>query len=179
MTQATLALIIVGLIIVAFLYRKIGARGLGLIALVVVVLFGYLYFVVHSFNETSQVSTVTCHQITNTPHTIAVALNDSTYQLKGDRWELNGSVIRIQPWAYWLGVKSGYTLDRLTTQYDDTNAHEVRGIELGGFSLYKSTSVWRYIPLISAFGSGVIEPCDGQKYVIKADASGEMYAERA
>jgi hypothetical protein len=78
-----------------------------------------------------------------------------------------------------LGVKSGYTLDRLTSQYDDQNAHAVKGVELGGFSLYKSTGVWRYIPLISAFGSGVIEPCDDQKYAVRVDASGEMYAERA
>ena len=166
-------------IALVWLWMKIGKHGMQLIAALLVILVGYAFFVVHSISDSPLVASIKCVQVTNQPHAMVVTMNDKSYEMHGDRWMLQTSAVQVQPWMYFLGIKSGYTLDRLNSQYDDDNAHSQKPVELGGFSLYKATDLWRYIPLIrSAYGSGVIEPCDGEKYVVHADASGTMYAER-
>lgn len=180
MTQVTLALIILGVIVIVYLYRKIGRHGLGLIGLIAVLLVGYAFFVVHSISSDPVAATVTCHQVANQSNTMVVTLNGETYELNGTRWMLQTSVVQVQDWAYFLGIRSGYTLDRLNGQFDDNQQHGQKPIELGGFSLYKSTELWRYVPLIkSSYGNGIILPCDSRTYSVKVDPEGSMHTERS
>jgi hypothetical protein len=121
-----------------------------------------------------------CGAAANVPHTMLVELNGKTYYLGGDLWMLQSSTIEIQPWLYFLGIKSGYTLDRLDSQFDDPNHDTVKPIQLGGFSFYKNTDLWMFFPLMkSAYGSSVVEPCDGRDYVVLVDVNGDLLAHRA
>jgi hypothetical protein len=183
MSMTTTALLILGIIVVVFLYKKIGGNGLVLILIAILVVLGALWAGIHSFtvlSKRNQVATVHCSTIANVPHTMAVSMDGKSYQLEGDRWMLQSSIVEFQDWTLFLGIKAGYTLDRLNSQYNDDKSHSQKPIELGGYSLYKNFPLWRYIPLIkSAYGNGVILPCDGRTYTVFADPNGSMFAQRS
>lgn len=180
---------IIGLLIIVgvWLWLKLGKYIMTMLIIAILVALAGCFVVLHSFQSIGQapMATVRCSTVANIPHAMVVELStpggtlSHAYSLSGDRWMLQSSVVEVQPWLYFMGVTSGYTLDRLDGQFDDVNAHSARPIELGGFSLYKSTDAWRYLPLIkSTYGNGVIEPCDGRTYNVFVDKSGKMSAER-
>lgn len=173
----------IGLVIIAgaWVYSKIGLEWMkALVLLLILALIG-AFVLVHlsmtALNSKSQAATVRC--VADVPHHMLVTLNGVSYELAGDHWMLQSSVIEVQPWLYFIGVKSGYTLDRLDSQFDDPNHQTAKPIQLNGFSLYKSTNAWMLFPLIkSAYGNGIIQNCDGRTYNIFVDQSGDMSAER-
>jgi hypothetical protein len=183
MDIAILSVICLSVILLVRLWLTLGRAGSAiLMALVAIALIACFVFV-HSFqafSKQTQVATVHCEAAATVPHTMLVELNGKTYYLGGDLWMLQSSTIEIQSWLHFLGVSSGYTLDRLDSQFDDPSHQTVKPIQLGGFSLYKKTDLWMFFPLIkSAYGSSVVEPCNGRDYVVLVDVNGDMLAHRA
>jgi len=172
-------------IAVIWLWMKIGKSGRQFFGLILVILVVAVFFIIQSFTMFAQetlVATVTCAMVTNKPHTMVVSLKRAdrketeTYEMGGDRWMLQSSVIRVQPYLHFLGISSGYSLTRLNPQFDDDKGHEVKPIDLGGI-YFERSNAWMYLPLIaSTYGSGVIEPCNNANYNVFADIDGSMFA---
>lgn len=183
MNVSTLAVVVLVCIAGIYLWMKIGKYAMQLIGVLLLIMLGLAFAFIHTFQAFSQqtkIATVHCSMVANKSHTMVLDMNGESYTLEGDRWQLQSSVVEVQPWLQFLGVKSGYTLDRLDSQFDDPNHENVRPIQLGGFSLYKSTDAWMFFPLIrSAYGNGVIQNCDGRTYNVFVDANGDMSANRA
>jgi len=177
-----LALLLLAIVVIVWLCLKLGGKLIVFLIIGALVGVTFVFVFVHTafspLQDNEPVATVVCHS--PQPHVMLVQINNGlAYALPGDRWMLQTSVIEVQPWMYFLGVQSGYTLDRLDSQFDDPNHETAKPIILNGFSLYKSTDAWMYFPLIkSAYGNAVIQGCDGRQYSIFVDASGDMSARR-
>jgi hypothetical protein len=185
MSISNAALIGLGIIAIVFLLGKFGRGGIVLIILAVPVI--GLYLLVHSFQaftSTTLVATVQASPVVNAPHTIAIAMTTydpsgnpthAEYELDGDRWELNADVVAFPDWMNFLGISNGFQLSRLTSQYEDTNAHTITPIGLGGGN---STVTLPFIEK-SHYRNGVIEPDDGVTYNVYCTLQGDVYAQRA
>jgi hypothetical protein len=123
------------------------------------------------------VATVKASPVRGIDHTMAVEISypdgrHEAYELSGDRWGLYGDVIAYQPILNALGLHNGYSLDALTSQYNDDQAHSIKPVKLG--SSQQATAI-PFIEL-SHYRVGVIEPDDGQTYKCIVTPQGQMYA---
>ncbi len=136
------------------------------------------------FTGEIKVATVQATPITNMPHMMIVSLtlydqngqqiSHEEYSLNGDRWELDGDVVKFQPWLNFFGVHWGYKISRLTSQYDDTNAHTIKPISLNGGDedFYNSicNKTWWSTPAVMAvYGTAILEPADSVIYDVFMD----------
>jgi len=109
-------------------------------------------------------------------------VSDKTYILKGDRWLLQGNIIKFPTWMNIFGIHSGYKLTRLEGQYDDPNVeseakHTVIVLNGGDGDFFKTVykQAWSSQFVEAAYGNAVIVPADGMSYNIYVSQSG-LYA---
>lgn len=179
------------LIVTGFLWSKIGSRGLALLSLILIVagLIGAVLIAtmlggIEAMTGTTLVATVIATPISNQAHEMAISLvtydhdgvsHQAAYQLAGDRWELDADVIELEPWLNALGIKNGFALARLTSEFDDNQAHTVQPVALvNGTPSFSLPFVVR-----SHERAGVLEPADGVTYHIYCTIKGSMYAVHA
>jgi len=156
--------------------------GAMLILVVSVAIQSYL-----GFTGEIKVATVRATAITNMPHTMIVNLtlydqngqqmSHGDYSLNGDRWELDGDVVKFQSWLNFFGVHSGYKISRLTSQYDDSNAHTIKPISLNGgdedfYNSIRNKTWWSVPSVMAVYGSAVLEPADDVIYDVFMDQTG-------
>src|SRR5215468_593502 len=92
-----------------------------LLLILLAMLWATVHCVATTFTGSStHVAFVSCSELEQ--HQMTVQLNGQSYEITGDRWELNASIVKIQPWLQFLGMSNGYSLNRLTGQFDDENA---------------------------------------------------------
>ena len=142
------------------------------------------------FTGEIKVATIHATAITNMPHTMIVNLTlydqngqeilHGDYSLNGDRWELNSDVVKFQPWLNFFGIHSGYKISRLTSQYDDSNAHMIKPISLNGsdedfYNSIRNKTWWSIPSVMAVYGSAVLEPADDVTYDVFIDQTG-MFA---
>ncbi len=142
-----------------------------------------------------KVAQVHASAITNQQHMMSVELilfdgngkqtSDDTYFVQGDRWMLQGNIIKFPTWLNILGVHSGYKLTRLEGQYDDPNdestmKHTVVPINGGDGDFFKTVykQAWSSPFVDAAYGNAVIIPADGQTYNVLVSQTG-LYAKPA
>jgi uncharacterized membrane protein (Fun14 family) len=191
--QFAAVLFLIGLVVL-WIFKHFGKVLAALVALIILVAIFVGWCAVFSFNALSGhtlVATVKASQVANIPHEMAVELTTydsagnpthTSYELGGDRWELQCQVVELQRWEMALGFKSGYQLERLGSQYDDDNAHTNQPVQLGSWSWFNGleNNVGLLSPVIrSAYSNAVLEPDDGRAYNVYADSAGDLYAERA
>ncbi|GAC1357413.1 MAG: hypothetical protein NVS2B12_01790 [Ktedonobacteraceae bacterium] len=172
---------------------KSGLSGIIMLVLAIVLL--WLTFAVQAYlGLTSDIKVAHIHatKVENIDHLISVELTtydqngqqvaDKTYILKGDRWLLQGDIIKFPTWMNIFGIHSGYKLTRLEGQYDDINAENKAGhtaVELNGGdgSFFKTVyqQAWSSPFVEAAYGNAVIIPADGKSYTIYVSQSG-LYA---
>ena len=136
------------------------------------------------FTGEIKVATVQATPITNMPHMMIVSLtlydqdgqqvSHEEYSLNGDRWELDGDVVKFQPWLNFFGVHSGYKISRLTSQYDDTNAHTIKPISLNGgdedfYNSIRNKTWWSTPAVMAVYGTAILEPADSVIYDVFMD----------
>jgi len=190
MSISNAAFIVIAVIAIGYLYRKLGGQGLRLLgtlilvgAIIGIVLLTVLIHSFQAFTSTTRVATVQASPVVNQPHTMAISMTTydgsggsthEEYELQGDRWELNADVIEYQPWVNLLGVKNGFSLSRLTSQYDDTNAHTIQPVDLQHGQTFA-------IPFVekSHYRNGVLEPADSATYNVYVTIQGDVYASHA
>ena len=141
------------------------------------------------FTGEIKVATVQAMAITNVSHTMIVNLTlydqngqqvyHGNYSLNGDRWELDGDVVKFQSWLNFFGVHSGYKISRLTSQYDDSNAHVIKPVSLNGgdedfYSSIRNKTWWSVPAVMAVYGSAVLEPADGVTYDVFMDQTGML-----
>ncbi len=139
-----------------------------------------------------KVAQIHASAITNQQHMMSVELiqydnsgkqtSDNTYFVQGDRWMLQGDIIKFPSWLNILGLHSGYKLTRLEGQYDDPNdestmKHTVVTLNGGDGTFFKSVykQSWSSPFVDAAYGNAVIIPADGQTYNVLVSQSG-LYA---
>jgi hypothetical protein len=129
------------------------------------------------------------------PHLMSVELvlfdkdghqtSDKTYLVKGDRWQLQGNILKFPGWLNIFGLHSGYKITRLEGQYEDINLEENSkhtAIELNGGdgdffkTVYKQA--WTSPFVDAAYANAVLEPADGHTYNILISQTG-LYAKPA
>jgi hypothetical protein len=142
-----------------------------------------------------KVAQVRASTITNLSHEMSVELilydangnqtSDNTYSVLGDRWMLQGDIIKFPTWLNILGVHSGYKLTRLEGQYDDPNDestlhHTVESINGGDDNFFKTVykQAWSSPFVAAAYGNAVIVPADGHTYNVLVSQTG-LYAQPA
>ncbi len=142
-----------------------------------------------SLDSKVRVAQVRANKITNQAHTINVELlmfdkngkqtSDDFYTVAGDRWLLQGNILKFPTWLNVLGVHSGYKLTRLEGQYDsinDENTQKHQAIELNGgdgnFFQTVYQQAWSSPFVEAAYGNAVIEPADGHTYNVVVTQSG-------
>jgi len=167
------------------LFRRFGGELGGILLLLAVPIIG-VFALVHSFqafSSTTRVATVQASPVANAQHEMAISLTtyngagDPTryeYELAGDRWELNADVVAFPDWMNFLGISNGFQLSRITSQYDDTNAHSIQPVPLQHSQTFS-------IPFLekSHYTGGVLEPADGVTYSVFVTLQGQMYAVHA
>lgn len=167
----------------------------GTIMLVVAVILLWLTFAVQAYlGLTSDIKVARVHatKVENIDHLISVELttydqngqqvSDKTYILKGDRWLLQGNIIKFPTWMNIFGLHSGYKLTRLEGQYDDPAVeskaeHTVIVLNGGDDDFFKTVykQAWSSQFVEAAYGNAVIIPADGMSYIIYVSQSG-LYA---
>lgn len=171
-------------------------RGLGgILLLLLAVSILWMTFLVQSYlGLTSDITVAQVHasSVTNQAHMMSVELilydgngkqtSDNTYFVQGDRWMLQGNIIKFPTWLNILGVHSGYKLTRLEGQYDDPNdeanlKHTVITLNGGDDSFFKTVykQAWSSPFVDAAYGNAVIIPADGHSYSVLVSQSG-LYA---
>jgi hypothetical protein len=172
---------------------KRGVSGILLILLAVSIL--WMTLLVQTYlGLTSDITVARVHAstITNLPHMMSVELilydgdgkqtSDNTYFVQGDRWMLQGNIIKFPTWLNILGVHSGYKLTRLEGQYDDPNdesnlKHTVVTLNGGDDNFFKTVykQAWSSPFVDAAYGNAVIIPADGHTYNVLVSETG-LYA---
>jgi hypothetical protein len=168
-------------------------RGIGGIFLIIVaVSLIWLAGLVQTYvglDSKIRVAQVRASKISNQAHTINVELiqfdktgkqiSDDSYEVAGDRWLLQGDILKFPSWVNILGLHSGYKLTRLQGQYDsisDENTQKHQAIELNGGdgSFFQTVyqQAWSSPFVEAAYGNAVIEPADGHTYNVVVNQSG-------
>jgi len=159
------------------------------IATSIVICVGVLLLSFQSVNSRTQIATIRAVPVENKPHTMIVSITTfdhfkaattQTYELPGDRWFLQSQVVEYQPWVLFIGLKSGYHLQRLEGEFDSDTPNS-KAIQLGNWSWFNTleNNVKLFFPVIkSAYGNAVIDPADGRTYGVYVDPQGDMSAIR-
>jgi hypothetical protein len=174
--------------------RRFGiGRALGgviLVALAVSLLWGT--FMVQSYlglTADVPVAQIRATQIEGLPHQMSIELTQydkdghplpsKTYLVKGDRWELQGNILKFAPWLNILGIHSAFKLTRLEGQYDDPNMesnekHTVIVLNGGDDDFFKTTykQAWSSPLVDAAYGNAAIAPADGLPYNVFVSQTG-------
>jgi hypothetical protein len=174
-------------------------RGLsGVLLLVLAVLLLWATAFAQSYVGLSsdvQVARVRAMQFEGLPHQMSVELMqfdkegqqiaDKSYLLQGDRWMLQGNILKFPAWMNMLGFHSGYKLTRLQGQYDDpelerNEKHSVIVLNGGDDDFFKTVykQAWSSPFVEAAYGNAVILPADGMTYNIFVSQTG-LYAKPA
>ncbi|HZR39408.1 MAG TPA: hypothetical protein VFB12_04785 [Ktedonobacteraceae bacterium] len=142
-----------------------------------------------------KVAQVRANMITNQQHVMNVELvlygndgkqaSDNFYEVQGDRWMVQGNIIKFASWLNLLGMHSGYKLTRLEGQYDDPNMesnskHTVIVLNGGDDDFFKTVykQAWSSPFVDAAYGNAVILPADGMTYNVFVSQTG-LYAKPA
>lgn len=175
-------------------FRGIG--GILLIALSLSML--WTVFLVQTYlGLTSDIPAARVHatQIEGLPHQMSVEVtlfdknggqtSDKTYLVKGDRWQLQGNILKFPTWMNILGIHSGYKVTRLEGQYDDPNLedsqpHTTFALNGGDGDFFKTVykQAWSSPFVDAAYGNAVIVPADGHTYNVLISQTG-LYAKPA
>jgi hypothetical protein len=174
--------------------RRFGVgRALGgvvLVALSVSLLWGT--FMVQSYlglTADVPVAQIRATQIEGLPHQMSIELTQydkdghplpsKTYLVKGDRWELQGNILKFASWLNILGIHSAFKLTRLEGQYDDPNMesnekHTVIVLNGGDDDFFKTTykQAWSSPLVDAAYGNAAIAPADGLPYNVFVSQTG-------
>jgi hypothetical protein len=135
------------------------------------------------------VAQIRATQIEGMPHVMSLELTQldssghelshKTYLVKGDRWLLQGNIVKFAPWMNMLGIHSGYKLTRLSGQYDDPNMdsnekHTVIVLNGGDDDFFKRTykAAWSSSFVDAAYGNAAIAPADGLPYNVFVSQTG-------
>jgi len=176
------------------IFRGIG--GILLIALSLSLL--WTVFLVQTYLcLTSDIPAARIHanQIEGLPHQMSVEVtlydkngsqtSDKTYLVKGDRWQLQGNILKFPTWMNILGIHSGYKVTRLEGQYDDPNMedsqpHTTYALNGGDGDFFKTVykQAWSSPFVDAAYGNAVIVPADGHTYNVLISQTG-LYAKPA
>jgi hypothetical protein len=108
-------------------------------------------------------------------------LNQQTYLLEGDEWQLDVRLLKWQGWANLIGLDSYFQLDRLSSRYQDPgqartvapSVHDLRS--LTGLDIFNLKQQWQgWLPMVDAsFGQGVFMPLeDGARYRVSIGQQG-------
>ncbi len=169
----------------------------GVVMLVLSLTLLWLTFAVQAYlGLTSDIKVARVHatQVKNIDHSISVELtlfdqngqqtSDETYILKGDRWLLQGNIVKFPSWMNIFGIHSGYKLTRLEGQYDDPNIessaqHTVVVLNGGDDNFFKTVykQAWTSPFVEAAYGNAVITPADGMTYNVYVSQTG-LYAKQ-
>ncbi|HEY5002489.1 MAG TPA: hypothetical protein VII61_05015 [Ktedonobacteraceae bacterium] len=174
-------------------------RGVsGILLLLIAVSLLWATFLVQSYlGLTSDIKVAQVHAstVSNLPHMMSVELtlydnngkstSDSTYFVQGDRWMVQGNIVKFPSWLNILGLHSGYKLTRLEGQYDDPNdestmKHTVVTLNGGDGAFFKTVykQAWSSPFVDAAYGNAVIIPADGHTYNVLVSQTG-LYAKPA
>jgi hypothetical protein len=176
------------------LSRSIG----GLLLLLVAVTILWVASLVQTYiNLTGDIKVAQVHAspVANQPHMMSVELtqydtsgkqvSDQTYFVMGDRWMLQGDILKFPSWLNLLGLHSGYKLTRLEGQYDDPNdesnlKHTVVTLNGGEDGFFKTVykQAWSSPFVEAAYGNAVIVPADNHNYTVLVSQTG-LYAKPA
>jgi|SRR5579859_5952305 len=186
------AVLCFAIIAAGYLLKRFG-RGLTAVIVVAVLVLVGVFGLVHSFatfSDRTLVATVRATPVANQAHMMVVEMTtydgwgnptDTSYELGGDRFMLQAQVVEFQPWLLFMGVKSGYHLQRLEGQYDGDTANS-KPVQLGSWSWFNGleNNVGLFFPVAeSAYENAVIEVADGRMYNVYVDSAGDLSAERA
>ncbi len=173
-------------------FRPWHATG-GAIMLLVAVSLLYLAILLQSyFGLTSEilVARVRATSLANAPNFMSVELtlydqhgNTTDHEIDGvcgNRWLLQGDIVRFPGWANILGLHTGYKITRLEGQYDDpqkesTWYHTVVPLNGGDdnfFQTLQHQGGWLHPIVEAAYGNAIILPADGNTYNIYVSQTG-------
>jgi hypothetical protein len=175
---------------------KRGVGGIILLLLAASIL--WMTFLVQTYlglTNDIKVAQVHASTVSNQQHMMSVELilyddngkqtSDKTYFVQGDRWMLQGDIIKFPTWLNILGLHSGYKLTRLEGQYDDPNdesnlKHTVVTLNGGDDNFFKTVykQAWSSPFVDAAYGNAVVVPADGQSYNVLVSQTG-LYAKPA
>lgn len=164
----------------------------GIIMLMLAIFLLWLTVAVQAYlGLTSDIKVARIHatKVENIDHLISVELTtydqngqqvgDKTYILKGDRWMLQGNIVKFPAWMNIFGIHSGYKLTRLEGQYDDPNMesdakHTVVVLNGGDDNFFKTVykQSWSSPFVEAAYGNAVITPADGMSYNVYVSQTG-------
>ncbi len=153
----------------------------------------YLAILLQSyFGLTSEilVARVRATALANVPNYMSVELTlydehgtiqeQQTVGVCGNRWLLQGDIVRFPDWMNILGLHTGYKLTRLQGQYEDpeqerTWYHTV--VELNGgdddfFKTIHNQGGWLHPLVEAAYGNAIILPADGNTYNVYVSQTG-------
>ncbi|HTI15632.1 MAG TPA: hypothetical protein VL461_13875 [Dictyobacter sp.] len=174
-------------------------RGVGgLIVLIFALSLVYLTFAVQAYiglNSDIKVAQVQAMSVSNENHTMFVnitmynvngqATSHGTYSVLGDRWMLQGDIMKFPTWMNFFGIHSGYKVTALEGQYanpqDESNdKHTVIVLNGGDGDFFKTVykQAWSSPFVDAAYGNAVIVPADGQTYNVYVSQTG-LYAKLA
>lgn len=185
MTITNAAWVVIAILAGTYLWLKMG-KGMIVLIILAVLLIG-VWMLVHSvqnFTSTVRVATVKAVPITNLSHMMAVSITtyDSTgkaahetYEVPGDLWEMDASVVNYASWVNLIGMNNGYQLNRITGQCDGYDPCTVKPVSLSNGNPTFS------IPFLerSRYWAGVVMPSDGIEYHVFVTPQGSMYAVHA
>jgi hypothetical protein len=106
--------------------------------------------------------------------------SEQTYAICGDRWLLQGDIVKFADWTAILGLHTGYKLTRLEGQYDDINlertaqhcAQELNGGDDNFFQTLQHQGGWLHPVVESSYGNALILPADGSTYNVYVSQTG-------
>jgi hypothetical protein len=187
MTPSRLALITLCGLGASYLIIKLGRKAGFLLIAVIGLPVAILFLIVHSyqsFNATTKVATIQASPIVNEQHQMSIRYTTynedgkpslSAYELAGDRVELNADIVAFNPILNILGVHNGYSVSRLTSQFDDDMAHSIQPVQL------HANNPIPPLPWIeqSHYRNGIIFPDDNIVYHVYVTLTGDMYATHA
>lgn len=174
--------------------RRLGAKRLsgGIVLMIVALALLWVTSMAQAYlglTADIPVARIRATQIEGLPHQMSVELtqldsnghelSDKTYLVKGDRWMLQGNIMKFAPWMNMFGIHSGYKLTRLGGQYDDPNLdsnekHTVIVLNGGDDEFFKSTykQAWSSPFVDAAYGNAAIAPADGMPYNVFVSQTG-------
>lgn len=112
-------------------------------------------------------------------------ISDNFYSVMGDRWMVQGNIIKFASWLNVLGLHSGYKLTRLEGQYSDPNLesdskHTVVVLNGGDDGFFKTVykQSWSSPFVDAGYGNAVIQQANGMTYNVFVSQTG-LYAKVA
>jgi len=169
--------------------RAIGGSVLLLLAISLL----YLAILLQSyFGLTSEilVARVRATSLGNVPNFMSVELtlydqhgnvtDHETDGVCGDRWLLQGDIVRFPGWANILGLHTGYKVTRLEGQYSDPSKEStwfktvvpLNGGDDNFFQTLQNQGGWLHPFVESAYGNAIILPADGNTYNVYVSQTG-------